>query len=411
MESRAEIIQRMRGHIRWICDRIGPRPPGSDAERKCAEYIRDEWRKHADHTALEVFTCHPDAYPATFRLPIALTIFSLCLYSLIPLLSFILSTGSLLILVFNLVLNRELIDRAFPEKQSCNVQAKFAPRETSDRTLIISCHHDANFAFPIVNRFGAGFGLFMAVVVLSSGLLTLLAFLQNLFSFTGPPSLLAGYQTIAFPFLVLLVATVPIQLYVFLRVISKEPVLGANDNLSGVANCLELAAQLSRPENRPERTTVWLVSFGCEEFGIRGSKRFIEKYRNEIEDAYVLNLDMVGGQGTRLQVVTKEERNLIRLSPEMVRRVEETAREQGIPLEKGPIIAFTDAMAFARKGIRATTLMSLDEKGMVDTYHSVEDRPENLDDNLLFDTHRLCRAFLNHIDSIDPSDLKGPSFS
>jgi hypothetical protein len=399
MESKAEIIQRMRGHIQWICDRIGPRPPCSDAERRCAEYIRDEWRKQTDNTLLEVFTCHPDAYPATFRWPIALTILSLSLYHLIPFLSFACSAGALLILVFNLILNRELIDRAFPEKESCNVHTKFTPRGTSDRTLIISCHHDANFAFPIVNRFGSGFGLFMAVVVLSSALLTLLTFLRVLFSITGPESLLAGYQKATFPFLVLLVATVPIQLYVFLRVISKEPVLGANDNLTGVADCLLLAEHLSRPEARPQRTTVWLISFGCEEFGIRGSKRFIEKHRKEIEDAYVLNLDMVGGKGTKLQVVTKEERNLIRLSPKMVRLVEEVARKKGVSLKTGPIIAFTDAMAFARKGIQATSLIALDEKGMVDTYHSLEDRPEHLDYDLLFDSYRLCIAVLDHIDS------------
>ena len=56
-------------------------------------------------------------------------------------------------------------------------------------------------------------------------------------------------------------------------------------------------------------------------------------------------------------------------------------------------------MAFAVKGIQATTLMALDEKGMVDTYHSVKDRPEHLDDNLLFDSYRLCLAFLEHIDA------------
>jgi hypothetical protein len=400
MESKTDIIEKMRGHIQSICDRIGPRPPCSEAERKCAEYIRDEWQKHTDETALEVFACHPDAYRAAFRWPIALFIVSLSLYHLIPPLSFACSAASLLILVFNLMLNRELIDRAFPEKKSCNVHARFDPQGPSDRTLIISCHHDANFAFPIVNRFGSRFGLFMAIVVLSSVLLALLTFLHVLFSITGPESLLGGYHKVAFPFLVLLVATVPIQLYVFLRVISEEPVLGANDNLTGVADCLLLAEHLSRRANRPERTTVWLASFGCEEFGIRGSKRFIEKHRKEIEDAYVLNLDMVGGKGTRLQAVTKEERNLVRLSPKMVRLVEEVARKEGIPLKTGPIIAFTDAMAFAMNGIQATSLIALDDKGIVDTYHSVQDRPEHLDYDLLFASYRLCLAVLQHIDTM-----------
>ena len=340
MGSKSQVIEKMRGHILWICDQIGPRPPCSVAERRCAEYIRDEWKKCTDNIALEVFTCHPDAYRASFRWPIALTILSLCLYHLIPLLSFVCATASFLILVFNLILNRELIDRAFPEKQSCNVFAKFTPQGPSDRTLLITCHHDANFAFPIVNRFGSRFGLFMAVVVLSSALMTILTFLRVLLSFTGPEVLLAGYQAVALPFLILLTAGVPVQLYTFLRVISEEPVLGANDNLSGVANCLALAEHLSGAETRPQRTTVWLVSFGCEEFGIRGSKRFIEKHYEEIQDAYVLNLDMVGGKGAKLQVVTKEEKNLIRLSPKMVQLVEDVAQKEGIPLPDSRDVAF-----------------------------------------------------------------------
>ena len=401
MESKARVIESMREHIQSICDGIGPRLPCSEAERRCAEYIRKEWEKHADETCLETFTCHPGAYPATFRWPIALFLLSLGLYPFIPLLSFACSAASTLILVFNLILNREMIDRAFPEKESCNVVAKFDPPGPSDRRVILSCHHDTNFAFPIVSRFGAGFGMFMAVVVLSSALMTVLTFLRVLFSIAGPEVLLTGFQKAALPFLLLLAATIPLQLYTYRRVLSKEAVPGANDNLTGVAVCLLLAAHLSRPEARPRRTSVWLVSFGCEEFGIRGSKRFIDRHRGEIQDACVLNLDMVGGKGTKLRVVTKEQKILFRLSAKMVRLVEEAARKEGIPLEAGPVIAFTDAMAFAGKGIHATSLVALNEDGMVDTYHSVEDRPEHLDFDLLFESYRLCRAFLEHIDGTD----------
>ena len=45
------------------------------------------------------------------------------------------------------------------------------------------------------------------------------------------------------------------------------------------------------------------------------------------------------------------------------------------------------------------SIIALDEKGMVDTYHSLEDRPEHLDYDLLFDSYRLCIAVLDHIDS------------
>ncbi|MBW1683857.1 MAG: M28 family peptidase [Deltaproteobacteria bacterium] len=400
MESRAQIIEKMQRHIEWVCDRIGPRFPCSEGERKLGEYIKAQWDKRSEQTVLQEFTCHPDAYFATFRWPIALFIISLCLYHLLPLLSLLCSTLSVLILVFNMMRNVELIDWLFPTKKSCNVFARFNPQASPERTVIISCHHDSHVAFPILNRFGARYSLFMAMIVFSNVILLLLTLSSVLFSAMGHESFSLGYQKFAFPVLLLLTATLPVQLYTFLRVLSEEPVLGANDNLTGVAVCLALADYLSAPENKLARTAVWLVSFGCEEIGIRGSKRFIKRYGEEIRDAHVLNLDMVGGKGTELQVVTKEEKNLISLSRKMVNLVQEVARESRIPLKTGPIIAFTDAMAFAMKGIEATSLIALDKEGIADTYHSVEDIPDNLDYSLLFDSYRLCVAFLKHADDM-----------
>ena len=391
--------RRMREHIERICERIGPRPACSDAEQRCAAYLRDAWSEQAQEVGVEPFTCHPDAYPATFRWPIALFVLSLCLYALVPALSLLCSVGAVLILVCNLILNRELIDPLFPRRSSANVYAKFPPRGPADRTVVFGCHHDAHHAFPILNRFGARFSHFMTVVVVSNVLLLSVALCRVALPGWSPGAVWHAFQAVSPPLLLLLTATVPLQLYVFLRVLSDEPVLGANDNLSGVAVCLALGEHLSGPENRPRRTMVWLASFGCEEIGIRGSKRFVERHRHELREAIVLNLDMVGGKGTRLQAVTCEEKTLIPLSAAVVHLVREAARRAGVVVRTGPILAFTDAMAFARRKIQATSLVALDDDGIVDTYHSLADTPEHLDDDLLLDCYRLCVAFLEHVDA------------
>ena len=295
----------------------------------------------------------------------------------------------------------EIIDWIFPEKQSCNVHVKFSPQDIQERLVVISCHHDSNVVFPIANRFGSRFPLFMTTVVLANAFLFILCTLQLLFLSVGSAGLLAGYSAVTFPGLILLTATVPVQLYVFLKVICPEqPVMGANDNLSAVAVCLLLADYLSLPKNRPQRTAVWLASFGSEEFGLRGSKSFVRRYRKHIRDALVLNLDMVGARGARLQVVTKEEQNLIPLSQEMVSLMQRSACALDIPLPAKPIMFFTDAMSFALKGIKATSLTALDEKGLLNTYHSLEDTEDKLDYDLIFDTYRLCTAFLRGVDDM-----------
>jgi len=400
MEPKAQVIQKMQKHIQGICDQIGPRPPGSDEERKAAEYIKAHWDQASATSCLEDFHCHPDAYGSTFRFPIALFIMSMCLYHLLPLLSFLCVALSVVIIVCSLILNLEIIDWMFPKRSSCNVHARFGPRDLQDRLVVISCHHDSNVAFPIANRFGSKFSLFIMTVVLSNALLLVICSLQLLLLSFASAGLLAGYAAVTFPGLILLTITIPVQLYVYLKVISVErPVMGANDNLSAVAVCLLLADHLALPENRPERTAVWLASFGSEEFGLRGSKRFIQRHKEHLQDAYVLNLDMVGARGTNLQVVTKEEQNLIALSEEMVALVQDSARAIDLPLKAKPIVFFTDAMSFAMKGIRATSLTALDKKGLTATYHSQEDTEDKLDYDIIFNSYRLCTEFLKRIDT------------
>jgi Zn-dependent M28 family amino/carboxypeptidase len=149
------------------------------------------------------------------------------------------------------------------------------------------------------------------------------------------------------------------------------------------------------------RTAVWLVSFGCEEFGIHGSKHFIDRHIDEIKDAYVLNLDMVGEKGAKLHVVTKEKGNFIRLSEAMVNQVKDAAYRIHVPLKARPVMFYTDAMAFALKGFTATSLIALDDKGVSKTHHSLQDTPANVDYALVLDSYRICVEFIENMDATE----------
>jgi len=227
----------------------------------------------------------------------------------------------------------------------------------------------------------------------------LLSLLRVVLPPAGGSDLPADFERLTFPLLLLLAASVPLHLFLFLHIISDRPVVGANDNLSGVAVCSALAGYLADSANRPRHTSVWLASFGCEEIGTRGSKRFIRRHRQEIRNARVLNLDMVGEQGCRLWAVTKEKVNLIPLSGDMVDLVLEAGRRSGVPLRAGPVMFFTDAMPFAQAGIRATSLISLDDRGVSRTHHWRGDTPEKLDYELMRDCFRVCVEVIRRIDA------------
>jgi aminopeptidase YwaD len=69
---------------------------------------------------------------------------------------------------------------------------------------------------------------------------------------------------------------------------------GANDNASGVALLLELAAHYARPENRPACSVVFLL-FGAEEAGLVGSSYFVRHPLVPLAGIkFLLNLDLLG---------------------------------------------------------------------------------------------------------------------
>ncbi|WP_345119736.1 VanZ family protein [Hymenobacter antarcticus] len=69
---------------------------------------------------------------------------------------------------------------------------------------------------------------------------------------------------------------------------------GANDNASGVALLLELAAHYARPENRPAYSVVFLL-FGAEEAGLVGSRYFVAHPLVPLARIkFLVNLDLLG---------------------------------------------------------------------------------------------------------------------
>ncbi len=73
---------------------------------------------------------------------------------------------------------------------------------------------------------------------------------------------------------------------------------GANDNASGVAVVLEVARRCAVPGRRP-RNPVVFVLFDAEEQGLIGACDFVENPPVPLDNALIINLDMVGALGKR----------------------------------------------------------------------------------------------------------------
>lgn len=412
--------------IGYFCEKVGPRSPCSVEEARAAKLLNKKIGEYCDETRIERFTCRPGAYRAAFRWPILLYILSTISYivaiyflrssstlfggysalsvigGLNPPFYFLLfllvamgvSLFSIVVIVGNLVLARETIDFLFPEKTSTNVIGKIKPKEKARKLVLISGHHDSNWEFPLVRKFGSRFTSLQAIPVLSNYLILPVLVARLTLCLLGVPLDFLPEVVV----ILVLVAPIPVLVYMYPNMVSDTPVMGANDNLTGMAVCYEVAKHVSTPELRPRETEVWVVSFGCEEIGARGSKRFVKRYYGKLKDAYNVNIDMVGERGTSLYIVEKEVRSIVKLSPEVIEMLRSIAGKLRIRVSSGSIDAYTDAMSFAEKGLKSASIVAVGPTGFPKYYHTTNDVMENLNYKQVADVVKICLEFIKRVD-------------
>jgi aminopeptidase YwaD len=165
---------------------------------------------------------------------------------------------------------------------------------------------------------------------------------------------------------------------------------GANDNASGVAMLLELAAYYARPENRPACSVVFLL-FGAEEAGLVGSQYFVAHPLVPLRNIkFLLNLDLLGSGEQGATVVNG------RLHEAAFRRL--TALNEAhhyLPaLGARGKAANSDHYPFSEAGVPAFYLYT---RGASKAYHDVNDTPASLTLAGFPGAFGLVRDFLNEL--------------
>ena len=377
--------------IKDVCEKIGPRSPCSKQEEQFAKFFEKKLKKITDETQINDFYCRPGSYRPMFHWPILFYIIAIPFFFFYPLISLILTSFVIIILVGNEIYNLEIIDPLFKKQKSTNVIAKIKPLKEKKNIIILSGHLDSNWEFPMGKRFGNKVSIFMVLPIIFNPLLLMFSIIKIII----PLSFL-----LEIIILTITIVPVPILIPFGIKVISKTPVMGANDNLSALAICLSAANYFSDKKNKLNNSELWIVSFGCEEIGIRGSKRFVSKYFDSIKDAYSINLDLVGGKDCMPQIDTKEEMGAIKLSPEVCDILENASKKLNISVKRGPVMCFTDSMAFSMKKIKSAALVGLLPNGsMPGLYHSTNDTIENINPKLMRECLEICLQAIYDIDS------------
>jgi aminopeptidase YwaD len=157
---------------------------------------------------------------------------------------------------------------------------------------------------------------------------------------------------------------------------------GAADNLSASALVVAMCRFLvNNPDYLPADTEMRFVSFGSEEAGYRGSRRYVARHLMELKrlEARLLNFETVAH--AEITIFTSDVNGTVQNSPEMVKGVVAAAERAGVPykLQPATLGVGNDSGPFSQAGLKATTLFACKfPQQMVAFYHQKWDGPEIL---------------------------------
>jgi hypothetical protein len=380
-----------------ICTQVGPGLPGSPQERERAAMIEKEMESHlgAGNVLVEEFTVAPWAFVSAYPLS-ALFMLIAALLNLatghitgisawattIAALAF--SVISPLLFLFEFILSLELVDPFFRKKPSVNVIGTLRKPGTKNvkRLLILSGHHDSAPENTWL-RF-LGYGFFVLSVTWLIGFITMLAMslIQMAGMIAGDAGIVRsgtlGWVLLAYP----IVPSILFGMFFNRGRKNGGTVPGAADNLSASALAVAMCRFLVKnPSYIPDDTEIRFVSFGSEEAGYRGSRRYVERHLDELKrlDARLLNFETVAHP--EIGIFTSDVNGTVKNSPEMVRSVVAAAERAGVPykLNSAYLGVGNDSGPFSQAGLKAATLFPFKSpQQMVAFYHQKWDSPEVL---------------------------------
>jgi hypothetical protein len=399
--------------ITYICDEVGPRIGGSEQEKRAGDIIQERL-DFCDETTQEEFTCRPGGFLDFIWVTAAFYILGVFSYYFIsPLVSLILIFIALAVYSIQQNFLYEVVDFLFPEVTSYHIIGKIKPTKKPTKLVLLAGHHDSAYEFPLLSKLGekSMFVIITAVGIILLNMLlciirTGITLTQGSFSISDPFEFMREIPTLSISTTVDLVQSiifiigVIVILGVAFNLRSNKVVLGANDNLTGVAAVIEVGKFLSK--NKPVNTEIWLVSFAGEEH-MRGSKRFVSTHREELKKRQALLFNLESLNTEAFLIATGETMHLTKHSPLVVdfatKAAEKVASKTNFSF-KVDILPFagSDATNFSKKGLHATTLFGMSPSGMPLDWHTLNDTPDKLVGSRLAKAAEIALQFVYEVD-------------
>jgi len=373
--------------IKKVCKECGPRPPCSPQEKKAQEMMKKELETCCDDVRMEPFRTAPRAFMGWVRLSMAAGFLSALAYNLgYALVGAALLALMVLIMLLEFGMYKQALDVFMPKKESQNVVGVRKPAGEVKRRIILGGHADsANewwytylgykwFKKPVLMLpvIGAALismlfslGVYIAAAVAGKGLVGI----------GGLAQYSSAQATLGYVCAGLCLLLVPCWFFE----LTKLPVEGANDNLSGCFTAMAVAKLMADNDIRLENTELVVVCAGCEEAGLRGAKAFSKAHTAEygdVETAFIA-LDTMTDMEF-IKVMCRDLNGTVKHDPAVCAMLKAGAKTAGHDIPYGSVFfGSSDATAATQAGMRACLLSAMDE-APADYYHTRLDTTDRL---------------------------------
>lgn len=388
--------------ITKVCKEIGPRPCGSEAERKAQEYMLNEYKTCADEAHIEEFETHPAAFMGWFKVDAVLLLIAIILFICkLPQIALIPIALAIAVLIGEFLFYREFIDVFFPKKTSCNTVATRKSAGETKRRIIFAGHIDSSFEWR-PTYYGGNILLFGCFGYAIVGLIYLFVtcIIGTVLGGDNETVKILGYVSLAF---------VPAFIILFFFLSGKTVAQGANDNLTGVFASAAVMKYMADNNLRFENTELVCIATGGEESGLRGAKAYMKAHAEEIkasgiETAFIA-VDTLRDYETQA-VYAKDMSGITKHDKRVCNMLKKGGEMCGVEMEFSSVYAgASDAAAVTQAGIPATCYAAMDP-GPPRYYHTRLDTWDNMDRKtvekgveilittaFLFDEKGLCEEY------------------
>lgn len=370
--------------IKNVCKNFGPRPVGSEAEQKAQEYMQADLEKWCDTAERQEYQCSDKAFMAWVPLGATLLMLNILCFTLgWSVVGLVLAALALFFVVAEFIFYKPVLDVFFPKKTSGNVYGVIKAKGETKKRIILSGHTDSAFEWTYTYKGGRPL---VATIIVTAVISILLGIGANIYGiiYDGAFGSVVWGQggNLALRIIaVVMYVTVPVLVMALKFCDYKNPVVGANDDLTGCFISCAAAKFLHDNDIRFENTEVAVLCAGGEEAGLRGAKAFAKSNHDMLHQDGVETI-FVGFDTIReldfLDIYEKDMTGMVKNDRRVAELIQKAAKEVGFDVPIGTIaLGSTDAAAMSQAKIPASSIVAMDPTP-ARYYHTRLDDADNL---------------------------------